>query len=162
MRASNERKPLPSDKHVQPFAITAKLSFKEEEEKVTMEPLMTGRSSRTRLQAPFAIAAALAACSATSSNNPPPSADVRIVTNAATKGFEAFSPDTFTPRRSLGAKVTWRNDDRTTHELYVPGVFDQTLAPGDTASIYFTSGSRIGYQCKLHPGMQGVIHRLAP
>lgn len=106
--------------------------------------------------------ALLAACgSSTSSNTPPAAADVRMVSGAATKGFQAYNPDTFTVTLTSGGKVTWRNDDGTTHtvtDTTGAALFNKSLGSGDTASVVFGSAGDFPYKCSIHPGMRGLIH----
>jgi plastocyanin len=124
---------------------------------------MTPRFSRLTLVIPVVAATILAACgSSTSSNNPKPAADVSIVSGAATKGFQAYSPDTFTVTLASGGKVTWRNDNggvqHTVRDTLAANAFDTgIIAGGDTASIVFTLAGQYPYKCGIHDSMRGLI-----
>jgi plastocyanin len=124
---------------------------------------MTTTFSRYTLVIPFVAAAFLAACgSSTSNNNPKPPANVRVVTGASVKGFQAYSPDTFTVTLASGGKVTWRNDDgsvqHTVRDTAAAPTFDTgIITGGDTASIVFTAVGQYGYECGIHNGMKGLI-----
>jgi len=118
------------------------------------------RSSLSPLLLPAVGAALLAACgSSTSSNGPSP--DVRIVANAETKGFQAYSPDTISVSLSTdGGRVTFRNDDGTTHtvtDTTAAALFSKTLGAGQTASLTFASTGSFPFKCSIHPGMRGLI-----
>ncbi len=121
---------------------------------------------RTTPLALIVVASALAACGSSygggggGSSNPPP-ADVVIVAGAATKGFQAYAPDTFTVSLGSGGKVTWRSNENVSHT-----VTDTAAAPAfsksfgsvdDTASVVFTVAGQYGYRCNFHPGMRGLI-----
>ncbi len=124
---------------------------------------MTPPLSRLTLAIPFVAATLVAACSSsTSSNNPKPPANVRVVSGASVKGFQAYAPDTFTVSLASGGKVTWRNDDggvqHTVRDTAAANTFDTgIITAGDTASIVFTAVGQYPYMCGIHNGMRGLI-----
>ena len=124
---------------------------------------------RHLLPVPLAIAALLVACGSsysTSSGNPKPAANVSIVTNAATKVFQAYAPDTFTVTLASGGKVTWRNDDiYSAHTATADVLADSTagfhtgtLSTSDTATVVFSVAGTYAYHCSIHGTMmRGVV-----
>jgi plastocyanin len=57
-----------------------------------------------------------------------------------------------------GATVTWTNDDNFTHTVYVDGLEDHKVAPGDRVSISFPTAGTYHYVCTLHRrDMQGEV-----
>jgi plastocyanin len=115
----------------------------------------------TILLVPFGIVAILGACSDSSSSNaPPPAADVLIVAGAMSKGFQAYNPDTLTISIANGGKVIWRNDDAVTHtvtDTTAAAAFSRTLGAGDTASVVFGATGEFPFKCSIHPTMRGLI-----
>ncbi len=114
----------------------------------------------------LALLAVAAACGGDSDNGlgvpgpiPPSAANVVIVSGASTKGFQAYSPDTFTV--AAGGEVTWRNDDGLSHtvtDTTAANAFAITLGSGgDTASVVFTIAGEYPYKCSIHPGMRGLV-----
>lgn len=70
----------------------------------------------------------------------------------------SFSPGTLTIKP--GTKVTWTNNDVTSHTVTsdLSGLFGSgTLAPGQSFSFTFTSPDSINYHCNIHPTMKGVV-----
>lgn len=75
----------------------------------------------------------------------------------------AFRPASVTVRR--GGTVTWINDDRVEHDVAKttgPGRGFNSgdpggLAPGDTYEKTFRTPGKIGYNCRVHPGMRGTL-----
>jgi plastocyanin len=127
---------------------------------------MTLRLPALSLSIPFVATAILAACSnSTGSNNSVLPDSVRIVSGAATKGFQAYAPDTFTVALGGAAsvKVVWRNDDagvaHTATDTAASPTFSTVLiSPGDTASVTFTAAGSYGYECAVHPTtMKGLV-----
>lgn len=124
---------------------------------------MNPPSSRLMIVLPFVAATLVAACSSsTSSNNPKPAADVRVVSGAAVKGFQAYAPDTFTVSLASGGKVTWRNDDagvqHTVRDTTAANAFNTgIIAGGDTVSLIFTVAGQYPYKCGIHDSMRGLI-----
>ena len=111
------------------------------------------------------VASTLAGCGSSNGggggpSNPPP-ADVVIVPGAATKGFQAFNPDTFTVSLAAGGTVTWRNGENVSHTVTdtatVPAFNLSFGATDDTASTTFTVAGQYGYRCNIHPGMRGLV-----
>ena len=111
---------------------------------------------------------AVVACSSSTDygaggSNPPPSADVRIVSGASVKGASAFDPNPFTV--SLGGAATvdveWGNADGITHTVTADGaspLFSSgNVAPGMTFRFSFSAAGSYGYHCSIHPTMVGTI-----
>jgi plastocyanin len=70
-------------------------------------------------------------------------------------GF-AFSPATVTV--SVGDRVTWRNDDDTTHTATSGSAWSTgDIAPGSSKSITFTRAGTYDYICAIHPTMTGRV-----
>jgi plastocyanin len=71
-----------------------------------------------------------------------------------------FTPSQITVQK--GAKVTWTNNDTTTHTVVddlsnVGGPASGDIAPGSTYSFTFTKTGSFQYHCKIHPSMRGTI-----
>ena len=67
----------------------------------------------------------------------------------------AFHPPTLTVKR--GTKVTFANQDNTTHTA-TSGSFDtKRIAPGSSVTVKFSSKGTFAYHCKIHPFMKGKI-----
>ncbi len=58
-----------------------------------------------------------------------------------------------------GTKVTWKNNDATTHTVTSDdGTFDSgNIAPGGTYSYTFASPGTFAYHCKIHPTMTAKV-----
>ena len=69
-------------------------------------------------------------------------------------GF-AFAPVTVTV--DVGDTVTWTNDDSTAHTATGDGFDTERLAPGQTASITFSTAGTFAYACAIHPQMRGTV-----
>lgn len=71
-------------------------------------------------------------------------------------GF-AFSTSSLSVTK--GAKVTWKNNDATTHTVTSDdGAFDSgNIAPGGSFSFTFTNAGTFSYHCKIHPGMTAKV-----
>ena len=69
----------------------------------------------------------------------------------------AFSPATTTVK--VGTKVTWTNQDSTTHHVVSDtGAFDSgNLNNGQSYSFTFTKAGSYPYHCSIHPSMTGTI-----
>jgi plastocyanin len=105
---------------------------------------------RRRLSA--AIAAMTLAVGAVGLIAAPVLAANRSVTIA---GF-AFSPATVTV--GVGDRVTWRNDDSTTHTATSGSAWSTgNIAPGSSKSITFTRAGTYDYICAIHPTMTGRV-----
>jgi plastocyanin len=72
------------------------------------------------------------------------------------KGF-AFNPGDVSVK--AGTKVTWTNDDSTTHKIKSDdGSFDsEGLSQGDTFEHTFDAAGTFPYICSIHPSMKGTI-----
>lgn len=69
----------------------------------------------------------------------------------------AFSASTLTV--ASGTKVTWTNNDATTHTVTADdGSFDSgNIAPGGTFSHTFTTAGTFPYHCKIHSTMTAKV-----
>ena len=111
----------------------------------------------------LAVMVTVSACGGSDSNGPgnPPAADVAIVSGAATKGFQAYNPDTIQVSLAAGGTVTWRNDDGTGHtvtDTTVANAFSVAFSSkNDTASVVFAATGEFPYKCSIHPGMRGLV-----
>lgn len=57
-----------------------------------------------------------------------------------------------------GEKVTWTNNDSTTHTVTADsGDFDKELNPGEKYSKTFNETGTFSYKCSLHPSMTAEI-----
>jgi len=109
------------------------------------------------LIAGIAIIAGTAACSDNNSNTP--AADVSITSGASSKTTNAFSPNPFTRSLASSGKVTWINNDGTTHDLESDtSLWDSgDMSNGATFSFTFTAPGTYAYHCSIHPNMVGSI-----
>jgi plastocyanin len=92
---------------------------------------------------------------------------VSIVSGASSLTDTAFQPNPV--QVSVGATVTWTNDDSTTHTVVSgqngqpDGKFDSSpnfnplMVPGATFSHTFTEAGQYPYYCALHPNMVGTV-----
>jgi plastocyanin len=65
---------------------------------------------------------------------------------------------------SIGATVTWTNNDAVSHTVTSDdvGLFDSgTMTNGETFQFTFTEIGQYFYHCDLHPEMHGVITVMA-
>jgi plastocyanin len=78
------------------------------------------------------------------------------ITQIEIKNF-AFNPQTVTI--PAGTKMTWVNNDNTTHTVTSDtGAFDsQSIPPGGTFNFTFTRAGTYNYHCSIHPTMTGAI-----
>jgi plastocyanin len=129
-------------------------------------------SSRHRSHRSLAVVAAMAmaglACGSSTDygsggSNPPPSADVQIVSGASTKGASAFNPNPFTVALGGAASVDvkWGNADGITHTVTADGaspLFNSgNVGPGKTFTFSFTAAGTYNFHCSIHPTMVGTI-----
>jgi plastocyanin len=121
------------------------------------------------------LLALLAACGGTNSTNPPtttptaastPTSSTSTQTPTATPASGnapsvsivnfSFSPASLTV--SVGTKVTWTNNDSTTHTVTDDhGAFNQSLPPGQTFTFTFTKAGTYTYHCNIHRSMTATI-----
>jgi plastocyanin len=99
--------------------------------------------------------------SPTPTPNPTPTGTtttVSIVNGASVRTNTAFSPNPVNV--SVGATVTWVNNDSTAHDsTAVNNSFSTgSIAPGGSASHTFQTAGSIQYYCTIHPGMVGTIN----
>ena len=75
---------------------------------------------------------------------------------AKIEGF-AFHPDTI--KVKAGQKVTWTNDDSTTHTVTADdGSFDSgSLPAGKAFSFTFAGPGTFKYHCSIHASMMGTV-----
>lgn len=69
----------------------------------------------------------------------------------------AFEPATVTV--SVGAGVTWINEDAVSHTATADdGSFDTgTIRPGEDAGVTFQTVGTFPYHCEIHPSMKGTV-----
>jgi len=103
--------------------------------------------------------AVLGCSSSPTSNNPPPSSDVTIISGATSAGSGAFSPNPFTISLASQTAVQWGNADGTTHTVTADGgTFSSgNISSGSTFSHTFTTAGTFTYHCSIHPTMVGRI-----
>jgi plastocyanin len=89
----------------------------------------------------------------------PPTGDVLIVADAATKGAQAYDPDTLVVSLATHATVKWGNTDGATHTITANGgAFDSgNISPGEGYSHTFATTGTYPYHCTKHPTMVGVL-----
>ena len=58
-----------------------------------------------------------------------------------------------------GTKITWKNNDATTHTVTSDdGTFDSgNIAPGGSYSYTFADAGTFAYHCKIHPTMKAKV-----
>jgi plastocyanin len=77
--------------------------------------------------------------------------------NISIKNF-SFDPATLSVK--TGTKVTWTNNDSTSHTITSDSgslLNSGTLAPGQSFSFTFTKDGTISYHCSIHPTMKGGV-----
>lgn len=79
----------------------------------------------------------------------------QIAANAVTIQNFAFSPGTLTVTQ--GTKVTWTNQDATTHKIKSDTFNSSDLNQGDTFTFTFNTKGTFDYSCAIHPSMTGKI-----
>lgn len=81
-----------------------------------------------------------------------------MVRGAASLTTTAFAPSPVTV--AVGTRVTWVNNDVTTHDATADNHAFATgsIAPGASASVTLQSAGSITYVCTIHPGMTGTIN----
>lgn len=105
----------------------------------------------------FVACASTAGSGAT--NAPAATAAAKQVT-VTIKGF-AFSPATITVTK--GAKVTWSNQDSTTHTVTSganrskDGTFDAQISGGNETQVTFDKTGTFAYFCQIHQGMVATV-----
>lgn len=72
----------------------------------------------------------------------------------AIKNF-AFSPSKLTVK--VGDKVTFTNNDSTTHTVTGDGFSSGDIAPGASWTNTFSKAGTFAYHCSIHPTMTGSI-----
>ena len=82
---------------------------------------------------------------------------ISIVRGASTLAATAYAPNPVTV--PVGTRVTWTNNDITTHDsTAVDRTFSTgSIAPGASASVTLQNAGSITYYCTIHPGMTGTI-----
>ena len=110
------------------------------------------------LLAGIASLAGTAACSDDNNGNTP-TADISITSGASSKTTTAFAPNPFTRSLASSGKVTWINNDGTTHDIESDeDLWDSgDMSNGDTFSFTFTAAGTYAYHCSIHPNMVGTI-----
>ena len=67
----------------------------------------------------------------------------------------SFKPDTLTV--TVGATVTWTNNDAAGHDVKSDLFQSPNMAKGQTFSFTFTNKGTYDYICGIHPNMKGKI-----
>jgi plastocyanin len=70
----------------------------------------------------------------------------------------AFNPSIINIK--VGTKVTWTNNDTAPHTVTSDSgslLNSQTLSPGQSYSVTFTTSGSTSYHCSIHPMMHGTI-----
>lgn len=70
----------------------------------------------------------------------------------------SFAPSSLTIKK--GTKVTWTNNDNSTHTVTVDsgtGPSSNNLSSGDTYSYTFNDAGTFAYHCKIHTMMKGTV-----
>ena len=78
-----------------------------------------------------------------------------VEANSVTIQNFAFNPDTLTVKQ--GTKVTWTNQDSTTHKIKSDVFNSSDLSQGDTFAFTFNTKGSFDYSCAIHPSMTGKI-----
>ena len=109
-----------------------------------------------------------AGCGGSSSNNPSGSPTTTAASTTTAGGASggsaaatiqnfAFHPATVNAK--TGQKVTWSNDDSTTHTVTADdGSFDSgNLSPGKSFSTTLAKSGTVKYHCSIHSFMHGTV-----
>lgn len=70
----------------------------------------------------------------------------------------AFSPTDITVKK--GTKVTWTNNDSTTHTITSEdehGPSSDNVSPGQSYTFTFADEGTFNYHCSIHPQMTGTV-----
>jgi plastocyanin len=113
-------------------------------------------------------ALAAAGCGGSSNNNPSgsPTTTAAATTTAGgasggstTATIQNFAFHPATVNAKAGQKVTWSNDDSTTHTVTADdGSFDSgNLSPGKSFSTTLAKSGTVKYHCSIHPFMHGTV-----
>jgi plastocyanin len=121
----------------------------------------------------LAIAALIAAgCGSSSNNNPsgsptttaPSTAASTTTAGGTSSGSTAATIQNFafhpaTTNAKADQKVTWSNEDSTTHTVTADnGSFNSgNLSPGKSFSFTFAQAGTSKYHCSIHPFMHGTV-----
>jgi plastocyanin len=97
---------------------------------------------------------------------PAPAADPAPVAVAAGPGTVTMKDIAFSPASvtvNVGDTVTWRNADEVTHNVTAnDGSFATgSINRGASGSHTFAKAGSFGYQCTIHPGMNGAVKVVA-
>lgn len=79
--------------------------------------------------------------------------------NGNSVSIKNFAFSVATLNVTTGTKVTWTNNDNTTHTVTADdGSFDSgNIAPGETFSKTFTVAGTVNYHCSIHTGMKASV-----
>lgn len=135
--------------------------------------MITARHRLSAVALMLVVSVALVACSSTAAttspaaasptspaaaSSAPASTSAASVQNAVTISGFAFSPASITV--PVGTKVTWTNQDSTTHTVTADDgkTFDSgNLANGATFSFTFTTAGTFAYHCAIHSSMKATV-----
>ncbi len=108
----------------------------------------------------LALLMALSGCAPVSAQSQAPVATTHVTMPRSYR----FDPEVI--RVSVGATVTWTNQDNFTHDVHLLGDINwisQPLHPGESASYTFTKPGEYPYQCDFHAqNMKGTVIVVAP
>lgn len=127
----------------------------------------TGRRGLAVLALLAAFALVAVGCGGSGDNNPsgsPTTTAASATTGGGSSGGSAATIQNFafqpaTINAKAGQKVTWTNDDSTTHTVTADnGSFDSgDLSPGKSFSSTLAKSGTIKYHCSIHPFMHGTV-----
>lgn len=105
------------------------------------------------------LAGVVAACGSSSSSGTPTSGSGSTGTgNTVTVKDFKFTPSTLTVK--VGTKVTFVNDDTTTHTATSQSggtISSGNLANGQSYTVTFSKAGTYQYVCSIHPFMRGTV-----
>ncbi len=123
--------------------------------------------SKNSLKVPYAEAPTTAV-SPVNTNNPvapapapaPAPVSVPVQSENKTVSIKNFSFNSSALTVKTGTKVTWTNNDSTSHTITSDSgnlLDSPILAPGESFSLIFTNSGSTSYHCKIHPSMKGTV-----
>ena len=89
------------------------------------------------------------------SQQPTQQPSTQVQANTITIKNFSFMPDPLTVKQ--GTKVTWVNEDSTTHTVNSSIFNSSELSRGDKFEFTFSTKGTFNYSCGLHPTMTGKV-----
>jgi plastocyanin len=119
--------------------------------------LALGCSSSTTTTTTAAAPSATTAPAGGGTTGPATTAGGAAAGNAVSIANFAFSPTSITAK--VGDKVTWTNNDSTTHTVTADdnSFSSGDLAPGASFSFTFTKAGTFPYHCSIHSSMKATV-----